>query len=134
MSKQGIRALVYVSLVSFFMWGAMGYLVIEAVREVALAIISVNECKLADMMTIDEKQLRAIITGEKTEVSPPELAKELLAARVKIGELERQLATPIRLPFSSASPVCEIEAGYAAGVSDCRQAIREAGFPIEGDD
>ncbi len=65
-------------------------------------------------MTIDEKQLRAIITGEKTEVSPPELAKELLAARVKIGELERQLATPIRLPFSSASPVCEIEAGYAA--------------------
>ena len=31
MSKQGIRALVYVSLVSF-MWGAMGYLVIEAVR------------------------------------------------------------------------------------------------------
>ncbi|AML35496.1 Hypothetical protein EAG7_01750 [Klebsiella aerogenes] len=32
MSKQGIRALVYVSLVSFFMWGAMGYLVIEAVR------------------------------------------------------------------------------------------------------
>lgn len=40
-------------------------------------------------MTIDEKQLRAIITGEKTEVSPPELAKELLAARVKIGELER---------------------------------------------
>lgn len=72
--------------------------------------------------------------GEKTEVSPPELAKELLAARVKIGELERQLATPIRLPFSSASPVCEIEAGYAAGVSDCRQAIREAGFPIEGDD
>lgn len=85
-------------------------------------------------MTIDEKQLRAIITGEKTEVSLPELAKELLAARLKIGELERQLATPVRLPFSSASPVCEIEAGYAAGVSDCRQAIREAGFPIEGDD
>ena len=52
--------------------------------EVALAIISVNECKLADMMTIDEKQLRAIITG-KTEVSPPELAKELLAARVKLA-------------------------------------------------
>jgi hypothetical protein len=32
MSKQGIRALVYVSLVSIFMWGAMGYLVIEAVH------------------------------------------------------------------------------------------------------
>lgn len=73
------------------------------------------------------------LRGKNRSVAP-ELAKELLAARVKIGELERQLATPIRLPFSSASPVCEIEAGYAAGVSDCRQAIREAGFPIEGDD
>ncbi|EIW9480095.1 hypothetical protein FYL58_22470 [Klebsiella aerogenes] len=86
------------------------------------------------MMTIDETQLRAVITGAKTEVSAAELAVELLAARQKISELERQLATPIRLPFSSASPVCEIEAGYAAGVSDCRQAIREAGFPIEGED
>lgn len=41
---------------------------------------------------------------------------------------------PIRLPYCSASPVCEIEAGYAAGVSDCREAIRQAGYPIEGDD
>lgn len=86
------------------------------------------------MMTIDETRLRAVVAGADSEVSTAELAVELLAARQKISELERQLATPIRLPFSSASPVCEIEAGYAAGVSDCRQAIRAAGFPIEGDE
>lgn len=85
-------------------------------------------------MTIDEKRLQAVIAGAESEVKTEDLARELLAARQKISELERQLATPIRLPFSSASPVCEIEAGYAAGVSDSRQAIREAGFPIEGDD
>ena len=32
MSKKGIRALVYVSLVSGAIWGATGYLVMEAVR------------------------------------------------------------------------------------------------------
>jgi hypothetical protein len=32
MSKKGIRALVYVSLVSVVIWGATGYLVMEAVR------------------------------------------------------------------------------------------------------
>ena len=32
MSKKGIRALVYVSLVSVAIWGATGYLVMEAVR------------------------------------------------------------------------------------------------------
>ncbi len=85
-------------------------------------------------MTIDEKRLQAVIAGAESEVKAEDLAQELLAARRKISELERQLATPIRLPFSSASPVCEIEAGYAAGVSDSRQAIREAGFPIEGDE
>ncbi|CBG88502.1 hypothetical protein ROD_17441 [Citrobacter rodentium ICC168] len=40
----------------------------------------------------------------------------------------------IRLPACSSSPVCEIEAGYAAGVSYCREAIRRAGYPIEGDE
>lgn len=40
----------------------------------------------------------------------------------------------IRLPVCSARPVCEIEAGYAAGVSDCREAIRRAGYPIEGEE
>lgn len=86
------------------------------------------------MMTIDETLLQALAAGATTEIKVEELAQELLMARQKIRELERQLATPIRLPLSSASPVCEIEAGYAAGVSDSRQAIREAGFPIEGDD
>ncbi len=32
MSKKGIRALVYVSQVSVAIWGATGYLVMEAVR------------------------------------------------------------------------------------------------------
>ena len=62
------------------------------------------------------------------------MAQELLSARRRMAWLEKQLATAIRLPFCSASPVCEIEAGYASGVSDCREAIRRAGFLIEGDD
>ena len=32
MSKQGIRALVYVSLVSALIWGATGYLLVTAVH------------------------------------------------------------------------------------------------------
>ncbi len=32
MSKKGIRALVYVSLVSVLIWGAAGYLVVQAVH------------------------------------------------------------------------------------------------------
>ena len=61
-------------------------------------------------------------------------ARELLIYMDKIETLEKRIATPVTLPFCSASPVCEIEAGYAAGVSDCREAIRRAGYPIEGDD
>jgi len=59
-------------------------------------------------------------------------ARELLLYMDKIEALE--IATPVTLPYCSASPVCEIEAGYAAGVNDCREAIRRAGYPIEGDD
>lgn len=62
------------------------------------------------------------------------MACELMKARLKIAALEKQLMRPVTLPFVSASPVCEIEAGYAAGVNDCKTAIREAGFFIEGDD
>ncbi len=61
-------------------------------------------------------------------------ARDLLIYMDKIETLEKRIATPVTLPFCSASPVCEIEAGYAAGVSDCREAIRRAGYPIEGDD
>lgn len=32
MSKKGIRALVYVSFASVFIWGAAGYLVVQAVH------------------------------------------------------------------------------------------------------
>lgn len=32
MSKKGIRALVYVSLASIFIWGAAGYLVVQVVQ------------------------------------------------------------------------------------------------------
>ncbi|MDM2746440.1 MULTISPECIES: hypothetical protein [Citrobacter] len=61
-------------------------------------------------------------------------ARELLKYMNKVEILEKSLAVTITLPYCSASPVCEIEAGYAAGVSDCREAIRRAGYPIEGDD
>ncbi|MGE0970400.1 hypothetical protein ACQFN5_11480 [Klebsiella sp. WOUb02] len=81
---------------------------------------------------IDNEALRAAADGGRDDIA--QFAAELLAAREKIGLLERRLATPVRLPICSASPVCEIEAGYAAGVSDCRNAIRLAGYPIEGDD
>lgn len=61
-------------------------------------------------------------------------ARALLAYMSRVESLEKALAVPITLPFCSASPVCEIEAGYAAGVNDCREAIRRAGYPIDGDD
>ncbi|HFS5791220.1 TPA: hypothetical protein ACH1J3_005171 [Citrobacter werkmanii] len=61
-------------------------------------------------------------------------ARELLNCMNKIEIIEKRIATPVKLPYCSASPVCEIEAGYAAGVNDCREAIRRAGYPIEGED
>nr|WP_236651863.1 hypothetical protein [Atlantibacter hermannii] len=62
------------------------------------------------------------------------MAQELLQARRQIAMLAGQLSAQIRLPVCSVSPVCEIEAGYAAGVNDCKEAIRRAGYPIAGDD
>ncbi|HFZ8993250.1 TPA: hypothetical protein ACIPUI_000305 [Citrobacter freundii] len=83
--------------------------------------------------------LRQKITRLEGAAPDEENAFYLALMRAALADIERdgqpasQLA-PVRLPFCSASPVCEIEAGYAAGVSDCREAIRRAGYPIEGDD
>ncbi|TKU95159.1 hypothetical protein [Citrobacter sp. wls620] len=73
-------------------------------------------------------------TGDETAEFTVSAARDLLNFMDKIESLEKRTATPVKLPYCSASPVCEIEAGYAAGVSDCREAIRRAGYPIEGDD
>ncbi|MCT4703645.1 hypothetical protein MUA02_17465 [Enterobacteriaceae bacterium H20N1] len=62
------------------------------------------------------------------------MALELLAVRDEIAALAKQLSIPVRLPVCSASPVCEIEAGYANGVNDSKEAIRRAGYLTEGDD
>ncbi|GEM_PF-379512 len=59
---------------------------------------------------------------------------ELLMARQKIEALEKRLSTPVRLPPCGSSPVCEIDAAYGNGVNDSKEAIRRAGFPVEGDD
>ncbi|MCU6671189.1 hypothetical protein M8013_20910 [Enterobacteriaceae bacterium H4N4] len=83
---------------------------------------------------IDDTTLQHIAAGASSDVLPEQLAAELLAARQHITQLKQQLATEIKLPFTSASPVCDIEAGYAAGVNDSKEAIRRAGFLIEGDD
>ncbi|SQB39998.1 Uncharacterised protein [Citrobacter koseri] len=77
--------------------------------------------------------LESIVRDEETEFTLQAL-RMLLDAMHKIDALEENIATPVCLPYCSSSPVCEIEAGYAAGVSDCREAIRRAGYPIEGDD
>lgn len=61
-------------------------------------------------------------------------ARALLGYITRVESLEHALAVPIKLPYCSASPVCEIEAGYAAGVSDCREAIRRAGYLLDGED
>jgi len=63
-----------------------------------------------------------------------EALDELLLARQKIETLEKQLSTPVRLPPCSSSPVCEIDAAYSNGVNDSKEAIRRAGYLIEGDD
>ncbi len=73
-------------------------------------------------------------TGDDTAEFALAVARELLNYMNKIEIIEKRIATPVKLPYCSASPVCEIEAGYAAGVNDCREAIRRAGYPIEGED
>ena len=62
------------------------------------------------------------------------MARELIASRQRIAALENQLSIPVRLPSCSSSPVCEIEAGYANGINDSKEAIRRAGYLIEGDE
>ena len=73
-------------------------------------------------------------TGDDTAEFALTVARELLNCMNKIEIIEKRIATPVKLPYCSASPVCEIEAGYAAGVNDCREAIRRAGYHIEGED
>ncbi|NIY49309.1 hypothetical protein [Cedecea colo] len=77
--------------------------------------------------------LRETATGAQLAQCDEALG-ELLLARQKIEILEKQLSTPVRLPPCSSSPVCEIDAAYSNGVNDSKEAIRRAGYPIEGDD
>lgn len=72
--------------------------------------------------------------GDETAAFALHVSRLLLDYMCKVEALEKTIATPVVLPSCSASPVCEIEAGYAAGVSDCREAIRRAGYPVYGDD
>ena len=83
---------------------------------------------------LDETALRRIAAGELSAVTPAELATELLSLRQENARLKQLLTTEVKLPYTSASPVCDIEAGYAAGVTDSKEAIRRAGFLIEGDE
>ncbi|MFK3709394.1 hypothetical protein [Leclercia adecarboxylata] len=86
---------------------------------------------------IDDTWLHRLRAGEISTLTPAtlaELASELFSLRQENARLKQQLATEVKLPYTSASPVCDIEAGYAAGVSDSKEAIRRAGFLIEGDD
>lgn len=83
---------------------------------------------------LDDTALRRIAAGELSAITPAELAAELLTIRQENARLKQLLATEVKLPYVSASPVCDIEAGYAAGVTDSKEAIRRAGFLIEGDD
>ena len=87
------------------------------------------------MNHITQERLTALATGDTALSNECAcIAQELLQARRQIAMLAEQLTAQIRLPVCSASPVCEIEAGYAAGVNDCKEAIRRAGYPIEGDE
>ena len=86
---------------------------------------------------IDEAWLQRLSAGDVSTLTPAtltELASELISLRLENARLKQQLATEVQLPYTSASPVCDIEAGYAAGVTDSKEAIRRAGFLIKGDD
>ena len=86
---------------------------------------------------IDTATLQNMAAGassDVTRVQLADLAAELLTARQQLTQFKEQLAKEIQLPLTSASPVCDIEAGYAAGVNDSKEAIRRAGFLIVGDD
>ncbi|NBC99353.1 hypothetical protein GV764_10005 [Atlantibacter hermannii] len=87
------------------------------------------------MNNLTQERLTALAAGDTVQVEESvHMAQELLQARRQIAMLAGQLSAQIRLPVCSVSPVCEIEAGYAAGVNDCKEAIRRAGYPIAGDD
>ena len=90
---------------------------------------------MAEMNNITQERLTSLAAGDTVHVEESIcMAQELLHARQQITMLAEQLSAQIRLPVCNASPVCEIEAGYAAGVNDCKEAIRRAGYPIAGDD
>lgn len=82
---------------------------------------------------INDSYLQRLAAGDNPDVTA-ELAQALLAARHEIAALKQQLEARVKLPYSSASPVCDIEAGYAADVQDSKEAIRRAGFMVEGDE
>ncbi len=85
---------------------------------------------------IDDACLRHIASGKSVAITPEmmrKIAAELLSLRQENTRLKQLLTTEVKLPYVSASPVCDIEAGYAAGVTDSKEAIRRAGFFIEGD-
>jgi len=81
---------------------------------------------------IDDSYLQRLAASDNPDVTT-ELAQALLAARSEIAALKQQLEVRVKLPYTRASPVCDIEAGYTAGVQDSKEAIRRAGFFIEGD-
>ena len=102
-----------------------------------------NRRRLQKVMTINDTEKQQLI--EKLQIRISDYQTQL-TRQCALSEEERfdyytccfalaaLTAPPVLLPYCSASPVCEIEAGYASGVNDCKEAIRRAGYPIEGDD
>lgn len=83
---------------------------------------------------IQLNQQRLLALADNPACSPHLSDEECRAMAQELLDARQQLATPVRLPVCSSSPVCEIEAGYAAGVNDSKEAIRRAGYLTEGDD
>jgi len=100
-----------------------------------------RQAKMRSLRQMDEKVMNEFITPEhiRQKLAWLEAQPQTADSQFWLQLLREYLSltadrAAIRLPVCSSSPVCEIEAGYAAGVSDCREAIRRAGYPIAGDE
>ncbi|MGP1125032.1 ead/Ea22-like family protein [Serratia sp. CY56464] len=76
----------------------------------------------------------AIFIAVANPVAVLALLAELEAKDKRIAELEQRLATPVRLKKVDSSNVPFAGDGFNAAVDYCADAVRAAGFTVEGDD
>ncbi|HEI9795033.1 TPA: hypothetical protein SLN52_003879 [Serratia marcescens] len=60
--------------------------------------------------------------------------ESLIRTTDMVSELEKRLATPVRLPEGTGWASAPYNHGRNTGIHECAEAIRTAGFTVEGDE